>query len=136
MGPLEFLVLEFPGESPRAESAGVLAGLGRDGQVALVDSLVVAKAAAGSLGVWEVADLPQFADVLGGGWARLIGAEDAEEVARTLEPGWFALIALVEHVWARDLGDRAGALGGRLSASVRIDPGVAEQVAALAAIGK
>jgi hypothetical protein len=136
MGPLEFLVLEFPWESLRAESFGVLAEFGAGGPVVLVDSLTVTKSESGSVISRELADLPRPTGARPPALLNLIGAEDAEEVGRTLRPGTSALIVLVEHVWARDVADRAADAGGRLGASVRIDQGVAEQVAALAAIGK
>lgn len=46
----------------------------------------------------------------------MIGVEDADEIARTLEPGSCALAVLVEHVWAAD----AVRAAGRLTAAIRI----------------
>ncbi|MFP3962786.1 DUF6325 family protein [Actinomadura fulvescens] len=116
-GPLEFLVLAFPGSAPGKAAADALAVLHRPG-VEIVDSLLVTKGADGAVTSTELADLPEFREVM----TRhdLIAAEDADEVAAGLDPGTCALAVLIEHAWARQAADAVERAGGRLAASVRI----------------
>lgn len=127
-GPLEFLVLTFPGERPDSDAIGALAGVRRSGDVRLVDSLVVARGGDGSMAATELADIPELSGVLTGtDPTTLIDAGDAEEVGEMLEPGTCALLLLVEHAWAREAAEAVREAGGRIAASVRIPPEFAEE---------
>ncbi|MEU5878865.1 DUF6325 family protein [Spirillospora sp. NPDC047279] len=121
-GPLEFVVLTFPGPAPGKEAVDALAGLRRAGGVQIVDSLVVVKGADGAVTSTELADIPELEGVVSGRDLRddLIGAEDADEVGASLDPGTCALAVLVEHAWAREAADAVRDAGGRLAASIRI----------------
>jgi uncharacterized membrane protein len=123
MGPVEFLVLAFPGESPGDGALAALRQLSSAGDVQVVDTLLVSREADGTVTTAELADAP--ADQLD-----LIGAEDAEEIAQTLEPGYCALAVLVEHVWAANAAEAVRTAGGRLAASVRIPYENVEQAVA------
>ncbi|MEU6373728.1 DUF6325 family protein [Streptomyces sp. NPDC046909] len=124
MGPVEFVVLAFPEEGLTADVVKTLAELRLSGEVRLIDSLVVTKAATGEVATAELAEIEEFADVVAGhDEASLIGPEDAAEVAAVLDPGHAALVLLVEHVWAARAADAVRAAGGRVAASVRIPPG-------------
>ncbi|MEY9967393.1 putative membrane protein [Streptacidiphilus sp. MAP12-16] len=123
MGPVEFLVLAFPGEEIGADVLAPLAALGRSGGVRLIDSLVVTKAADGSIGAAELVDFDHLDDVVSDAdAAKLMGAEDAEEAAELIGPGSSALLLLVEHVWATEATEAFRNAGGRVAASVRIPP--------------
>ena len=137
MGPLEFLVMKFPEGGLGPETVIALAGLRRAENVLLIDSLVVTKGADGTVQTSELEDLPQLAGTVEGhDLLNMIGQEDAEEVATTLEPGETALMLLIEHLWARHAAEAVRAAGGQIIASVRVDPEVAEQVADLASTGR
>jgi uncharacterized membrane protein len=121
MGPLEFLVLTFPGEVPGADAIGALARVRRSGDIRVVDSLVVTKALSGNVTTVELADMGTFREVAPGiAPMSLIGAEDAWDVAATLAPGTCAIAVLVEHAWARDAAEALRGAGGRIAASVRV----------------
>ncbi|MHA6760433.1 DUF6325 family protein [Streptacidiphilus sp. PAMC 29251] len=123
MGPVEFLVLAFPAEQIGADVIAPLAALRRSGGVRVLDTLVVTKAADGTVSAAELADLDQLkgaptdADSI-----NLMGEEDAAEAAELLEPGSSALLILVEHVWATEAAEAFRSAGGRVAASVRIPP--------------
>jgi uncharacterized membrane protein len=128
MGPTEFLVLTFPGARLKSDVGRALADRRRDGEVAVIDSLVVTKASDGTVTTAELADLDYLGDVLAGtDLTNLIGPEDADEVAETLAPGSVALLVLVEHLWLREAAEAFRAAGGRIAASVRIPPEHVEQ---------
>ncbi|MFE0106671.1 DUF6325 family protein [Streptomyces sp. NPDC059009] len=131
-GPVEFLVLAFPGERPGRGAVAALAELRRSGEVRVMDSLVVAKAATGDTSRAELDEFEEFADVLAGREEEpnLIGPEDAEEAAAVLEPGGCALLVLVEHLWAGRAARAVRGAGGHIAASVRIPPDRVEQARA------
>ncbi|MCX5230965.1 hypothetical protein [Streptomyces sp. NBC_00233] len=52
----------------------------------------------------------------------LLGPEDAEEAAETLEPGSCALMLLVEHVWAARAAEAIREAGGRIAGTARVPP--------------
>jgi hypothetical protein len=121
MGPLEFLVFTFPGTLPEVSAVAALADLSRRGDVRVVDSLLVTKSAGGEVTSAELTDIPELAAVLTGPDPQtLIDAEDAAEIAHTMEPGTCALAVFVEHAWSAHAAEAVRASGGRLSASARI----------------
>ena len=134
MGPVEFLVLTFPGTSPGDGAIRALAGLRLSGSVRVIDTLLVAKDARGGLTTRELSEIPEFAYVTqsapsaSSAEASLIAADDAEEVGATLDPGSCALLALVEQTWAAEAAAAVRASGGELTASVRIPPQVVREV--------
>ncbi|MFI0445693.1 DUF6325 family protein [Actinomadura sp. 6N118] len=117
-GPLEFLVLTFPGPAPGKDAANALTPLRRSGGVEVVDTLLVAKGPDGTVRTTELADLPEFHDLTS--QHDLIAVQDAEEVAAGLDPGTCALAVLVEHSWAKEAAATIKSVGGRLAASIRI----------------
>jgi uncharacterized membrane protein len=128
MGPVEFLVLTFPGSSPGDGAIRALAGLRLSGAVRVIDTLLVAKGADGAVSTRELSEIPEFAYVAQSDQASLIAADDADEVGATLDPGHCALLALVEQTWAAEAAAAVRSSGGELVASVRIPPQVVREV--------
>jgi hypothetical protein len=56
MGSVEFLVFTFPGANPGPGAVRALAGLRLSGAVRVIDTLLVAKAADGSITTGELAE--------------------------------------------------------------------------------
>src|SRR5215207_5835806 len=91
-GPVDVVMLEFPGNQFNGEIGPALRDLVVRGLVRVVDILFVYKDVDGSVGSVELGDLsrtlePSFVDLdgqLGGG---LLDAEDVEEVGAGLDPG-------------------------------------------------
>ena len=124
MGPVEFLVLAFPGETIGADLIAPLAALRDSGGVRVIDTMVVTKAADGTVTAAELVDLDQLRGVVdpAGNEVSLMGEEDAAEAAELLEPGSSALLVLVEHLWATAAAEAFRRAGGHVAASVRIPP--------------
>ena len=124
MGPVEFLVLAFPGETIGADVIAPLAALRDSGGVRVIDTMVVTKAADGTVTAAELVDLDQLRGVVdpAGNEVSLMGEEDAAEAAELLEPGSSALLVLVEHLWATAAAEAFRRAGGHVAASVRIPP--------------
>jgi hypothetical protein len=125
IGPLEFLVVAFPGEELPDRAAAVPRAVEVGGDVRIVDALVVAKDRDGRVRGQELADLDALADVaaeygladLGAG---LIDAGDVDEIGHVLDVGTVALALLIEHTWARETAAAVRELGGELLAALRI----------------
>lgn len=104
-GPVDLLIVEFPGNKFRGEIAPALRQLVVDGIVRVLDLLFVYKDASGEVGSVELAGLgpdlqPAFADLdgqLGGG---LLDAEDVQQVGAALEPNSSAALIVWENTWA------------------------------------
>jgi uncharacterized membrane protein len=128
MGPVELIVLTFPGTSPGRGAVRALAGLQLSGSVRVLDTLLVVKAADGSVDTTELSDIPGLADVVQVQPLSLIAVDDAEEVGDTLEAGTCAILALVEQTWAAEAAEAVRDSGGELAASVRIPAQVVREV--------
>ncbi|MFI6417085.1 DUF6325 family protein [Streptomyces sp. NPDC050842] len=144
MGPVECVVLAFPGERLKVAAVTAFAELRRAGQVRLIDSLVVVKSVAGEVSTSELVEYEEYDEATAeiGPEVNLLGPEDAVEAAETLEAGSCALMLLVEHVWAERAAEAIREAGGRISGTVRIPPDHVDQArdayreAALAAAGR
>ena len=91
LGPVDWIVVEFPGSRFRGEIAPALDDLVERGTVRVLDLLLLKKDADGSLEAFELADLDESeigalrsyeAEL-----ARLLSEEDVEAVAAAVEPG-------------------------------------------------
>ena len=124
MGPVEFLVLAFPGETIGADVIAPLTALRDSGGVRVIDTMVVTKASDGSVKAAELAEFEHLWAVVDatGDEVNLMGEEDAAEAAELLEPGSSALLVLVEHLWATAAAEAFRRAGGHVAASVRIPP--------------
>nr|WP_037597786.1 DUF6325 family protein [Streptacidiphilus jeojiense] len=124
VGPVEFLVLAFPGETIGADVIAPLTALRDSGGVRVIDTMVVTKAADGTVASAELVDLEHLRGLVdpAGNEVNLMGEEDAAEAAELLQPGSSALLVLVEHLWATAAAEAFRRAGGHVAASVRIPP--------------
>jgi len=105
VGPVDLLIVEFPGNQFKGEIAPALRELVTDGTVRVLDLLFVYKDADGEVGSVELAGLgpdlePAFADLdgqLGGG---LLDAEDVAQVGANLAANSSAALIVWENTWA------------------------------------
>ncbi len=139
LGPLEILVVGFPTERPGPEVAQALAATKLQGDLRVIEVLLLTKSPDGDVEVIDVAELEGVEDlaahVVADDMIGLLADEDVAEVAELLEPGTCAATVLVEHVWARGLGQAVRDAGGELLATARIPHEYVEEAeAALAAI--
>jgi hypothetical protein len=123
-GPIDFVLLEFPGDRLTGAAGAALFDLVEAGTIRIWDALVVAKDADGSVRGLNIADMT--ADHLGsftvfaGARSGLVDDEDIEEAAGVLEPGTVAALIVFENTWAVPFIRAARASGGQLVASARI----------------
>ena len=140
LGPIELLVIGFPGNQFTGGILPEIEQLVDDGIITIVDALIVYKGDDGVVeiieldqidAVQDVAALSKFIDEGNG----LLSEEDMEGFADALEPGSSAAALAFEHTWFKPLRDEILDSGGILLANMRI-PGlvVDEVLAAVAAL--
>ena len=124
LGPVDWIVVEFPGSRFKGEIAPALADLVDRGLVRVLDLLLIRKDEDGTLGFLELSDLDEsevgvlrsYETVL----AELLREEDVENVASAVEPGSTAALLVWENTWAAPFASAVRRAGGQLAASGRI----------------
>jgi len=123
MGPIDYLVIEWPGRQPTGEAMPHLVDLVDRGLIRLLDLAFLAKAEDGSVTRVEIADLGEEAQefaVFVGVDSGLLSDEDTDEAAAALEPGTSAALLVYENCWAAPFATAVRRGGGQLVASGRI----------------
>ena len=140
LGPVEILLVGFPGNKFTGEIAPALQELVDSGTIRIIDLVFVAKDADGNaVGI----ELETLDDEPRGNFESLItelegliAEEDIEDLAESLEPNSSAAILLFEHTWAIRFRDAVAGSGGELVARIPIPAeAIAEVMAANAAAG-
>ncbi len=124
LGPVDWIVVEFPGSTFNGEIAPALADLVERDLVRVLDLLVLKKDADGSLEAFELSDLDE-AEVGGlrsyeTALAMLLSEEDVTALAAAIEPGSSAAVLVWENLWAAPFASAVRHSGGQLVASGRI----------------
>ena len=134
IGPVEILVIGFPGNQFNGEVAPALAELVESGMIRVIDLVFVAKDEAGDIVAVELSDVD---DATGSAFrphveepSGMLADEDLEDLSAELAPNSSAAILLFEHLWATKFRDAVVASGGELVASVRIPKDVVDAVLA------
>ncbi|MFJ7336233.1 DUF6325 family protein [Streptomyces sp. NPDC101110] len=124
VGPIDYLVVEFPGNRMTGEGFPLLVDLVDRGLIRILDLMFVRKDEDGTVTGMEIADLTGDGAldlaVFEGASSGLLGQDDIEEAATALEPGCSAGILLYENVWAAPFAAALRRGGARLVASGRI----------------
>lgn len=124
MGPIDYVVIEFPGNRMTGEAFPLLLDLVDRGLVRILDLTFVRKDADGSVAGLEIADLTAGGlgelEVFQGASSGLLGADDLADAAAVLEPGSSAAVLVYENLWAAPLAVAIRRGGGRLVAGGRI----------------
>jgi hypothetical protein len=124
MGPIDYIVVEFPGSKMNGEAFPHLIDLVDRGIVRILDLVFVSKDLDGSVKGIAIADLDDDGEldlaVFEGASSGLIGDDDIQEAGGILEPGSSAGILVYENVWAGPFAAAVRRGGGQLVASGRI----------------
>jgi Family of unknown function (DUF6325) len=135
MGPIDYLIVEWPGRQPTGEAMPHLIDLVDRGLIRILDLAFIAKGEDGSVAALEIADLGGEVDTFAafeGASSGLLSNEDVEEAGGALEPGTSAALLVYENSWAAPLATALRRSGGQLVASGRIP--VQDVLAALDAV--
>jgi hypothetical protein len=123
MGPIDYLVVEWPGRQPTGAAAPYLIDLVDRGLIRILDLAFIAKDEDGSVARLEIADLGDEVEeyaVFAGASSGLLSDEDTDEAAAALEPGTSAALLVYENAWAGPFAAAVRRSGGQLVASGRI----------------
>jgi hypothetical protein len=119
MGPIDYVVLEWPGRQPNGEIAPLILDLVDQGIIRLIDIALMVKDEQGQIAALDLASLPEFSDFEGASTG-LIDQADLDEAANALEPGTSAAVLVWENRWAAGVATAVRRSGGQLVASGRI----------------
>jgi len=123
MGPIDYIVIEWPGRQPTGTAAPILVDLVERGIVRVLDIAFIAKAEDGTVAGMEITDLGQEVEELKlfeGASSGLISDDDTAAAAEALEPGTSAALLVYENRWAAPFATAVRKSGGQLVASGRI----------------
>ncbi|MFF7595020.1 DUF6325 family protein [Streptomyces mirabilis] len=124
MGPIDYIVVEFPGNRMTGEGLPLLVDLVDRGVIRILDLMFVRKEEDGSVVGMEVADFTGDGAldlaIFEGASSGLLGEDDIEEAGSALEPGNSAGILVYENLWAAPFATALRRGGAQLVASGRI----------------
>jgi Family of unknown function (DUF6325) len=121
MGPIDYIVLEWPKEQPTGEVAPMILDLHDRGIIRILDIAFMMKDENGSIASLEIADVGDGAfAVFEGASSGLLGDDDLEEAGGVLQPGTSAAVLVWENRWAAPVATALRRSGGQLVASGRI----------------
>jgi hypothetical protein len=119
MGPIDYLLVEWPGRQPNGEVAPHLIDLVDRGLIRILDLIFIAKGEDGSVEAIEIGEIPALAEFEGAS-SGLVDEEDLEEAAAVMEPGTSAGLLVYENRWAAPFAIAVRRSGGQLVSSGRI----------------
>jgi hypothetical protein len=122
MGPVDYIVIEWPGRQPTGEVAPKIVELADRGIIRILDVAFLVKDVDGAIATVEAGDFNEdgsFAEFEGAGTG-LLGEDDLTEAAGALEPGTSAAVLVWENRWAAPIATGLRRSGAQLVASGRI----------------
>ena len=136
IGPVDYLIVGFPGNKFRGEIAPAIGDLVDDGTIRIIDIAFVGKDADGSVVAMEMTeldpDVQEGLEKLGIEVGGLFSEDDLMGAADALEPNSSAALLIWENVWARKVAQSMRDAGGVLVAFERIPHDVVQEVRELA----
>ena len=124
MGPIDYVVVEFPGSRMTGEGLPLLVDLVDRGIIRILDLVFVKKELDGSVSAVALADLDKDGKldlaVFHGASSGMLDQDDFDEAGNVLEPGSSAGILVYENRWAAPFAKELRRGGGQLVAYGRI----------------
>jgi hypothetical protein len=118
IGPVEYLIVAFPGNQFRGEIAPALADLVEAGTIRIIDIAFAGKDENGEAAAFELSDLDpdvrEGLENLGATSGALFNEDDLMAAAEELEPNSSAALLVWENVWAKPIADAIRDAGGEL----------------------
>jgi hypothetical protein len=116
IGPVEYLIVAFPGSEFRGEIAPALADLVEAGTIRIVDIAFASKGEDGETTAFELSDLDpdvrEGLEDIGATSGGLFNEDDLMAAAEELDPGSSAALLVWENVWARPVAKAIQDAGG------------------------
>jgi hypothetical protein len=123
MGPVDYVLVEWPGRQPAGEAAPILIDLVERGIIRVLDLAFITKAEDGSVAGLDITNLGEAVEelkVFEGASSGLLSDEDTAEAAKALEPGTSAALLVYENRWAGPFAAAVRRSGAQLVATGRI----------------
>jgi Family of unknown function (DUF6325) len=123
IGPVEYLIIEFPGNQFKGEIVPALADLIDSGTVRLIDAVFMTKDADGNV-VWDEYDAGEEGDGFGfaalDGEAGLLNEDDVLLAAESLALNSTAVLLVWEDLWATPFAVAVRNAGGQIIDGARL----------------
>jgi hypothetical protein len=124
LGPVDYIVVEFPGSKFNGEIAPTLIDLVDRNIIRVLDIVIIKKDDNGEIEAFELPDLDEgelgelrtYETAL----ALLLSEDDVINLAGAMEPGSTAAVLVWENTWAAPFASTVRRAGGQLIASGRI----------------
>ena len=125
IGPIEYIVVGFPGNKFKGEIVPALAELVENGTIRILDLVFILKDEEGNVAAVELADLDPEDEAAGMADisevnAGLLNEDDIALTAEALEPNSSAGLLVFENVWATRFAEAVRNADGLLIANERI----------------
>jgi Family of unknown function (DUF6325) len=123
MGPIDYLLIEWPGRQPSGEAAPHLVDLVERGIIRVLDLAFITRGQDGTVAgieISELADQVEQLRVFEGASSGLLSDEDTAEAGEALEPGTSAALLVYENRWAAPFAAAVRRSGGQVVANGRI----------------
>lgn len=118
IGPVDYMIVAFPGNKFKGEIAPALADLVEAGTIRIIDLAFVAKSAGGDIVAMELTDIdPEVRKGFENAGVEVNGLfneEDLQAAGEELEPNSSAALLVWENVWAREVAQAMRDAGGEL----------------------
>ncbi|MBX3069161.1 MAG: hypothetical protein KF883_01535 [Thermomicrobiales bacterium] len=136
-GPVELVIIKFPGNEFTGEIAPALEDLIANGTVRIIDLLFVIKDVDGVVGVVELESLSEAVISVYAPISQhddeLLSMSDGEYIGEALEPNSSAIMILFENAWAARFATAVRNANGEVLLNERIPRAVIDEVLAEAA---
>ena len=130
IGPVEYIVVGFPGNQFKGEIAPALADLVEAGTIRIIDIAFAGKNENGDVLAFELSDLDddvrKALENLGAEPTGLFNEDDLTAVAEGLDPNSSAAVLAWENVWAKPVAGAIRDAGGQLYDYDRIPHDIVE----------
>jgi Family of unknown function (DUF6325) len=118
IGPVDYLIVAFPGNRFQGEIAPALADLVDAGTIRIIDLAFVSKDESGDVGAFELTDLDpevrEGLENLGVEVTGLFNEDDLMAAAEELDPNSSAALLVWENVWAKGVAQAMRDAGGEV----------------------
>jgi uncharacterized membrane protein len=135
VGPVEYVVIQFPGNQFKGEIAPAISGLVDRGLVRIIDLVFVKKDSDGDVSYFEFDELAEAATFghIDAEVDGVVSDADISEIAAAVPLDSSALLIVWEDLWASELATAVRDAGGELVAGGRVPHD--QLVTALAGLG-
>ena len=123
MGPIDYVLVEWPDDPPSGEAAPIDFDLVERGIIRVLDFAIFAKNEDGDVAAIDFGELPEHAAALEdfrGASSGILGEEDIAEAAAAITPGALAALIVYENTWAAPFAVAVRRSGGQLVSTERI----------------